>query len=224
MKKGCLFNLSAIRESLLEVYYHFDEINAKLETKREPMTLEIVEHILLAYEYLNTLLSQDIDLFNPAGVYAMLELNHIVLCGKDPAKRFEFHQHILSTRERFQKRIGRILKWYKEKGKKLPSLRKAAQFYTLALSQPQLFIEGNHRTGNIVLNYLLVGDGFPPFILTVENAIAYFNPSSRIKYSDKDKWLDQITQIGVSEGSIYSLLEKYGDTRYLISKYYQENP
>ncbi|MFN3661026.1 MAG: hypothetical protein ACK4TN_07325, partial [Brevinematales bacterium] len=74
MKKGCLFNLSTIRESLLQVYYHFDEINAKLETKREPMTLEIVEHILLAYEYLNTLLVQDIDLFNPAGVYAILEL------------------------------------------------------------------------------------------------------------------------------------------------------
>jgi len=223
MIQGCLFDLKEIRKSLLDIYTHFDEINPRLETKREPMTLEIVEHILLAYEYLNTLLAQNIDLFNPAGVYAMLELNHIVLCGQDPAKRFEFHEHILSTRERFHKRIGRILSWYKNKGKKLPPLRKAAQFYTLALSQPQLFIEGNHRTGNIILNYLLVGDGFPPFILTTENAIAYFNPSSRIKYSDKDRWLDHITQIGTSEDDIYDLLKKYGDSRYLISRYGKES-
>ncbi len=222
MSTTCVFDIRAIQNSLLEVYRHFDKINAQLENKREPMTLEIVEHILLAYEYLNELLSQDIDLFNPAGMYAILELNHIVLCGRDPAKRLEFHSHILSTRERFQKRVGRIMKWYKDKGKKLPPLRKAAQFYTLALSQPQLFIEGNHRTGNIVLNYLLVGDGFPPFILTVENAVAYFNPSARIKYSDKDKWIDHLTQIGSSEESIYTLLKTYGDTRYLVSKHCQE--
>jgi|YNPMSStandDraft_1061717.scaffolds.fasta_scaffold00119_28 prophage maintenance system killer protein len=216
MTRGCVFNLGEIRSSLLDVYKHFDEINASLENKREPMTLEIVEHILLAYEYLNTLLAQNIDLFSPAGMYSMLELNHIVLCGKDPAKRFEFHSHILSTRERFQKRIGRIIKWYKDKGKKLPTLRKAAQFYTLALSQPQLFIEGNHRTGNIVMNYLLVGDGVPPFILTVENAQAYFNPSARIKYSDKDRLFDQLTQLGESEESIYELLKNYGNSRYVV--------
>ncbi|URA10831.1 hypothetical protein [Thermospira aquatica] len=222
MSSTCIFDIKAIQQSLLEVYRHFDRINLQLENKREPMTLEIIEHILLAYEYLNDLLAQGIDLFNPAGMYAILELNHIVLCGRDPAKRLEFHSHILSTRERFQKRIGRIMKWYKDKGRKLPTLRKASQFYTLALSQPQLFIEGNHRTGNIILNYLLVGDGFPPFILTVENAVAYFNPSGRIKYSDKDKWIDHLTQIGSSEESIYNLLKKYGDTRYLVSKHCQE--
>ena len=49
------------------------------------------------------------------------------------------------------------------------------------LSKPQLFIEGNHRTGALVMSYLLVRDGEPPFVLTVDNAEAFFDPSTVIR-------------------------------------------
>ena len=54
------------------------------------------------------------------------------------------------------------------------------------LSRPQLFIEGNHRVGALVMSYLLVRDGKPPFVLTVDNARSYFDPSSLVKKSKKD--------------------------------------
>jgi Fic family protein len=55
------------------------------------------------------------------------------------------------------------------------------------LSQPQLFFEGNHRTGALVMSYLLVQDGKAPFVLTVDNAEAYFNPSTLIKETQRTR-------------------------------------
>jgi Fic family protein len=55
------------------------------------------------------------------------------------------------------------------------------------LSQPQLFFEGNHRTGALAMSYLLVQDGKAPFVLTVDNAEAYFNPSTLIKQTQKTR-------------------------------------
>jgi hypothetical protein len=56
--------------------------------------------------------------------------------------------------------------------------KRAAGTYVRALSMPQLFIEGNHRTGALIVSYLLVRSGYPPFVLTRENAKAFFDPST----------------------------------------------
>jgi hypothetical protein len=53
------------------------------------------------------------------------------------------------------------------------------------LSYPQLYQEGNHRTGSLIASGILLQSGLPPFVLTRRNAIAYFNPSSAIKFTDK---------------------------------------
>ena len=53
------------------------------------------------------------------------------------------------------------------------------------LSKPQLFIEGNHRTGVLVASYVLLRNGLPPFVLTVENARTYFDPSTVIRETNK---------------------------------------
>ena len=59
--------------------------------------------------------------------------------------------------------------------------KRAAGVYVRMLSKPQLFIEGNHRTGVLVMSYLLLWDGKPPFVLTVDNAEAFFDPSTVIR-------------------------------------------
>jgi hypothetical protein len=53
------------------------------------------------------------------------------------------------------------------------------------LSHPQLYQEGNHRTGSLIASGIPLQSGCPPFVLTRQNAIAYFNPSSDIKFTDK---------------------------------------
>jgi hypothetical protein len=61
----------------------------------------------------------------------------------------------------------------------------ASQIYVGVLSQPQLYQEGNHRTGSLIASGILLQTGCAPFVLTPRNAIAYFNPSSEIKFTDK---------------------------------------
>ena len=51
----------------------------------------------------------------------------------------------------------------------------------MTLSRPQLFIEGNHRTGALAMSYVRLRDGHPPFVLTPENAAAYFEISAPIR-------------------------------------------
>jgi hypothetical protein len=48
-----------------------------------------------------------------------------------------------------------------------------------------LFIEGNHRSGSLIVSYLLLRAGLPPFVLTLDNAKGYYNPSSVIRNSAK---------------------------------------
>src|SRR5262249_43544607 len=65
------------------------------------------------------------------------------------------------------------------------SWKRAAGVYIRVLSEPELFIEGNHRTGALIMSYILARDGQPPFVLTVDNAKAYFDPSTLITKKKK---------------------------------------
>ena len=48
-----------------------------------------------------------------------------------------------------------------------------------------MYIEGNHRTGALIMSCILVRAGNGPFVLTVKNAQAYFNPSTVVKETKK---------------------------------------
>ncbi len=120
----------------------------------------------------------------PDATEHLLELNHIVLCGADPLRRMEYAPHLQATRHRFFTMIQPLKRWHQKHGDDA-TVKVAAQLYVGVLSQPQLFIEGNHRTGGLIASYLLLMGGKDPFVLNPQNAVAYFEPSSRIKFTDK---------------------------------------
>lgn len=182
-------NLEEIRASLKDVQRNFARLSEDMLMRREPLDDRIIDNLLAGYAYVDQLLEDKVDLFSLKGSDHILELNHIVLCGLDERVRLEFGPHILETRKRFSRGIGQILAWYEEKKSK-SAYKRAAGVYVLEVSQPQLFLEGNHRTGALLASYILVKDGKPPFVLTKENALAYFNPSTLIKYKHKKKFLD----------------------------------
>jgi hypothetical protein len=181
-------NLPAIEESLRDVQRAFPQINAILQSRRDSMTDEVLENLLAAYRFVDAALASDVDLFSPHHIAALLELNHIILCGLHPQVRKEHHQHIAVTTERFYSQeafnIDDIIRWYTKHHGESP-WRRAAGVYVRILSQPQLYIEGNHRTGALIMSYILARDGHAPFVLTVDNAKAYFDPSSLVKATQK---------------------------------------
>lgn len=167
---------------------NFDSINLKLKLRRDDFDDVIFNNIMCAYEYLNWLIKNDIDIFGHKGLNHIIELNHRVLCGSDPDVRKEYKHHLDETQKKFYKGIHPIKKWYSNHYKKDSHLKVASEIYVGVVSQPQLFIEGNHRTGSLIASWILLNGNSAPFVLTIENAIAFFDPSSQIKFTDKRKF------------------------------------
>jgi hypothetical protein len=181
-------DLKAIEQSLREVQREFPKINELLHSRRDSMTDAVLENMLAGYTFIDRAVADSVDLFMLRHVTALLEINHVVLCGVNPQIRQEYQNHIEATTQRFHEQeafnINDILRWY-YRHEKETSWKRAAGMYVRILSQPQLYIEGNHRTGALIMSYILLRDGKPPFVLTVENAKAYFDPSTLIKQTTK---------------------------------------
>ena len=182
-------DIDAVEQSLRAVQADFEQINDSLNMRREPLRDQIVVNMLDGYRYLNDLIDEDISLLSRKGLPHFLELNHIVLCGSDMRTRQDYKGHIQATAERFygQKEFSiKHLREWADSHKNVSPWKRAAGAYVLHVSQPQLFFEGNHRTGALLMCSILVRHDKPPFVLTVDNAKGYFDPSSLIKLTKKD--------------------------------------
>ena len=208
------FNTREIESSLRRFSSEFAAINDRLAMRRETFTDLMANQIIEAYEFLNSLLGKEMDLFTPAGLNALLEMNHIVLCGSDKETRALYYQHLNETRKSFLKKIKPIKEWVLGRRANEDPFKLATGFYTRMLSHPQLFLEGNHRTGNILLNYLLVSRNTAPYVVSVDTAQLYLNLSGDIKFTDKDKGLDSMRMPGHRKRFAHFLKESV-DRRYL---------
>jgi hypothetical protein len=185
--KPLRLRLGRIEDELCDVQRHFPAINALLNSRRDEFTDTVRQNMLAAYEFLDAVVNDDVDLFSDEGLEALLQLNHLVLLGSGYDPR-EFGRHINVTRlqffDNFRRYVKPIRQWYLKHETDNP-YKVASQVYVGVLSQPQLYQEGNHRTGSLIASGILLQNGCPPFVLTRQNAVAYFNPSSEIKFTDK---------------------------------------
>jgi hypothetical protein len=187
MAKRLRLRLGRIEDELRDVQRHFPAINALLNCRRDEFTDTVRQNMLTAYEFLDAMVGDDLDFFSEEGLEALLQLNHLVLLGRGYDPR-AFRGHITVTRRQFfanfREYVKPIRRWYRKHEMENP-YKIASQVYVGVLSQPQLYQEGNHRTGSLIASGMLLQNGCPPFVLTRQNAVAYFNPSSEIKFSDK---------------------------------------
>jgi prophage maintenance system killer protein len=210
-------DLARIEQSLREVQRHFQAINAQLDVKREDMTDDLIANLLCAYRYLDDLVDRFDGLFADRELEELLELNHRVLCGDEQMVRTEYHRHVLATQEKFYHNLHWVRDWY-QKHRNDPVYKRAAGVYVRILCQPQLFIEGNHRTGALIASLELVRHGRPPFVLSQENAVAYFNPSSVIKWKNRLKYMDRTFHIPGLKKKFGQFLEKQAAYDYLLPR------
>jgi hypothetical protein len=185
--KPLRLRLQRIDAELCDLQRHFPAINATLSVRRDDFDDEVRQNMVAAYEFLDEVVRHGVDLFNEEGLEVLLQLNHIVLLGKGYDAR-AFDRHISVTRQQFFANFGQYVKpirhWYRKHETENP-YKVAAEVYVGVLSHPQLYQEGNHRTGSLIASGILLENGCPPFVLSRRNAVAYFNPSSEIKFTDK---------------------------------------
>src|SRR5215217_2678492 len=104
-------DLKAIEESLREVQCQFPQINEVLHSRRDSMTDEVLENMLAGYTFVDKAVTDGVDLFTLRHATALLELNHIVLCGLNQQVRQEYQTHIEAATQRFhaQEECNRVV-------------------------------------------------------------------------------------------------------------------
>jgi len=214
-------DVRAVEAALRGVQRDFADINGQLNTPRDPLSDEVVENMAAGYVRVDELVGAGVDVFAIGNAKHLLELNNLVLCGASPARREEYAEHIEATAQRFYEEraggIGDLTDWYSLQPPE-SVWQRAAGLYVRILSRPQLFIEGNHRTGVLVMSYILLRGGQPPFVLSADNAAAFFDPSSAISDTSKQA-LGTMFRSAVIKEQFARYLEEHADPRYLLDPF-----
>jgi hypothetical protein len=149
-----------------------------------------------------------------------------MLCGPDLSAGDTYRRLVQATETRFYDQpdggIREIIDWYALNFRKSMWYR-AAGVYIRMLSNPQLFIEGNHRTGALIMSYILAREGRAPFVLTKLNARAYFDPSSVFKKASKRSLMMRLKMPGLTI-AFADYLQQHENKTFLVSTEYAEVP
>ena len=182
------FDLEAIEASLRRTQAGFDAINQSLRVPRDRLDGEVVANLVDAYAYVDALIRDNINVFALGSLKCLLDINRLVLCGSSEVRRRRYATHLEATERHFYEEreggVGDLVEWVEDHAGDTVWER-AAGVYIRILSKPQLYVEGNHRSGALVVSYVLGREGLPPFVLSPENAQTYFDPSSLITNTSK---------------------------------------
>jgi hypothetical protein len=212
-------NLPVIEATLRRVQREFDGIQRALGTPRDPMSGAVIDNVIAGYALLDTLLAHGTDPLAMGNLKQLLELNTVVLCGTSAERRAAHALHVAATERRFYDDraagIEDLMDWYALHVDE-PLWLRAAGVYVRVLSTPQLFIEGNHRTGTLMMSWVLARHGQPPFVLSVDNAVAYFKLSGVIREIVKGTAATFFRNLAPRR-RLADLLAVHADRRYLLA-------
>jgi len=176
-----------IQHTLENVQQQYYSIITMLDARIAPMDDLVIDNLLAGYELIDQFVNEGIDLFSLGYSTHILEINNTVLFGPANGKDRQHYTQQLKASEKYfyEKSSGGIqdLIEYHQQTHFSDAFTEAAAVYIRTLAQPQLFVEGNHRTGVLLMSYILLRNGFPPFVLSADNAKHYFEapPISKIK-------------------------------------------
>ncbi len=217
-------NIQEIEKSYVEVMGNWETIDDQLDRlevgrKDTPFDRRLMDNMLDAWEYLDYFIkNKDYSLLSKEGGPDMLEINHRVHYGLDYILREEYIKALDATTEKFSRQVVPIRKYYKRNIKYKTSVDEiASQIYVAILGQPQLYIEGNHRSGSIVASWISLAHRKPPFVLTVDNAIAFFKPAQEIKKFNKQSMWRSLTKLPKHKKDFKNFWVRHCDMRFVTS-------
>jgi hypothetical protein len=210
-------DLAAVERSLRDVQQHLGRGHRAGRT-RDPLDDPVLDNMLAGYAHVDSLVAAAIDVFAIGYARELLELNTLVLCGSSPARREAYAGHLRATEQRFYEGatdgIQDLVEWH-ALHEADPACDRAAGVYVRLLSRPQLFVEGNHRTGALLMSYVLLREGRPPFVLSPGSASIYFECSAAIRDLGRHSPAMRFRGSGLRH-RISSLLVAHADPRHLL--------
>ncbi len=214
-----ILDLTEIERSLRTVQRDYASINRRLNGERAEFSDQVLRNLLAGYRMVDALVHTGVDLFSLGNSHSILELNNVVLYGPaGDSIRQRYAAQLLASERHFYEvdegGVGDLIEFHQRRHFG-DSRDEAASIYVRMLTRPQLFIEGNHRTGALLISYILVRDGQPPFVLTPENAKDFFDPSAAIGRIKK-RSLAMILRGRRLRRHFIGLLERTANPAYLV--------
>lgn len=113
-----------------------------------------------------------------------------------------------SSPEEVENDLDMLLTWYKQNKKKIHPLILAFDFH-LKYEQIHPFLDGNGRTGRLLMNKILMDQKYFPIIIYKENRLKYFNSIEKAINGDKRKYYHfLLTQMEKTYNEIKEYCEK----------------
>ena len=101
-----VLDLDAITASLRDLQAHFSQINEFLTSRRDSFEDSVVANMIAGYGFVDSLLAQGINLLAMGNLKFFLELNALVLFGRDAGARGGATLQIAATEQRFYEQEG----------------------------------------------------------------------------------------------------------------------
>lgn len=185
----------------------------------EPLDGDVVRRLGEGYRYIDALIGAQTEIFRYGASGAILEVNHRVLCGVTPERRVQFADHIAETERWFYDRpnagVGALFGWL-QRHRGQPPVTLAAGVFVRVVSHPQLFIEGNGRSGVLLASYVLARAGLPPFVVTAPHVAAYREVTERCSAIERPR-LTSAFAMTTATGRMASLLRDAADPRFQLA-------
>lgn len=183
--------------------------NAQYKNKNE---VKEVQNSILAYEYLK----KDFN-FNISSIkrlYNILTKDLQMEKNTPYPKGFKKISNIVNNSnttppEKVEEELKALLKWYAQSKRKLHPLMLAFEFHRrYEFIHP--FLDANGRTGRLIMNKILISNGYSPIIVYKENKLAYFNSIAKSQDGKpKSYYQFMLEQTDKTYDFLLSVIEKY---------------
>ncbi len=105
--------------------------------------------------------------------------------------------------------LKELLNWYRKNKNKIHPLILAFEFH-LRYESIHPFLDGNGRTGRMIMNKILKSSGYPPIIVYKQNKEAYFNSIDKARDGKEKQYFQfMLEQTDKSYSYLLDVIERY---------------
>jgi len=111
--------------------------------------------------------------------------------------------------EEVEEELKELMEWYKSNKNKIHPLILAFEFHK-RYESIHPFLDGNGRTGRLIMNKILISNGYSPITIYKDNKAAYFNAFEKLKEGKlKNFFQFMLEQADKSYDYLLKVLERY---------------
>jgi Fic family protein len=210
--KEFIFNSNNIEGSKIppdRVREIIDSGDTKYKNRNE---VREVQNSILAFEYLKK--SFKFNLISIKRLYHILTKD-LMMEGNVPYPRgFKKETNIVGNSpttppEKVNEELTQLIAWYKQNEYRMHPLILALEFHRrYEFIHP--FLDGNGRTGRLIMNKILMSHGYSPIIIYKNNKMAYFNAIGKSKDGKlKNYYQFMLEQADMSYDYLLDVIKKY---------------